>query len=138
MTYGMNLILGGVSATAITAYGVYYKLQNFIFMPAYGLNNASVPILSFNYGAKEAGRIRQAIRWGLGAVSVIMLAGILCFTWREADRSVFCLSERLWSWCHGPAHHYAGFLFAEQTSFCRECVRRWEMGIFPIISMIGW
>lgn len=77
MTYGVNLILGAVSATAVTAYGVYFKLQNFIFMPAYGLNNASIPILSFNYGAKAAHRIRQTIRWGLGTVLVIMLAGML-------------------------------------------------------------
>ena len=82
MTYGMNLILGTISATAVTAYGIYYKLQNFIFMPAFGLNNASVPIISYNYGAGERRRIREAIRYGLLIVSAVMVCGILllqCF-----------------------------------------------------------
>ena len=82
MTYGMNLILGTISATAVTAYGIYYKLQNFIFMPAFGLDNASVPIIAYNYGAGERQRIREAIRYGLLAVSAVMVCGILlpqCF-----------------------------------------------------------
>lgn len=77
MTYGMNLILGAVSVSAVTAYGIYYKLQNFIFMPAYGLNNASIPIISYNCGAQKKERIRATIRYGLLFVSVIMAAGIL-------------------------------------------------------------
>ena len=91
MTYGMNLILGAISSTAVTAYGIYYKLQNFIFMPAFGLNNASVPIISYNYGAQEKDRIREAIRCGLITVSVIMGCGILllqCF----ARQIVGCFS----------------------------------------------
>lgn len=51
--FGMNLILKNLSAQAITAYGVYYKLQNFIFMPAFGINNACVPLLGYNLGAKN-------------------------------------------------------------------------------------
>ena len=77
MSYAMNLILGTISVSAVTAYGVYYKLQNFIFMPGYGLNNALIPIISYNYGAGKKTRVSQAIRWGLGYVSAIMLAGIL-------------------------------------------------------------
>ncbi|MEA4965190.1 MAG: MATE family efflux transporter [Oscillospiraceae bacterium] len=77
MTYGMNLILGSVSAAAVTAYGLYYKLQNFIFMPAYGLNNAVIPIVSYNRGAGQKARITSAIRCGLFAVSLIMVLGIL-------------------------------------------------------------
>ncbi len=75
MSYGINLILGGISECAITAYGIYFKLQSFIFMPAFGLNNASVPIISFNYGARQKKRIRQSIFCGLAIVSGIMLAG---------------------------------------------------------------
>ncbi len=75
MTYGVNLILSTISESAITAYGIYFKLQSFIFMPAFGLNNASVPIISYNYGAQRKKRIRQAIFSGLGIVSVIMVVG---------------------------------------------------------------
>ena len=75
MTYGVNLILSVISESAITAYGIYFKLQSFIFMPAFGLNNASVPIISYNYGARQKKRIRQAIFSGLAIVSVIMVVG---------------------------------------------------------------
>ena len=77
MTYGLNIILGGISPNAVTAYGVYYKLQNFIFMPAYGLNNAVIPITAFNYGARDASRIRDSIRYGIFYVLSIMAFGIL-------------------------------------------------------------
>ena len=77
MSYALNLILGTISVSAVTAYGVYYKLQNFIFMPGYGLNNASIPIISYNYGAKRKDRVLQTIRYGLIFVSVIMLIGIV-------------------------------------------------------------
>lgn len=77
MSYVMNLILGTISVSAVTAYGVYYKLQNFIFMPAYGLNNASIPIISFNYGAQMKKRISDAVRYGLYYVTAIMLLGFL-------------------------------------------------------------
>lgn len=77
MTYGMNLILGSVSVSAVTAYGIYYKLQNFIFMPAYGLNNASIPIIAYNYGAGRKERVHSAVRYGLFFVCIIMAAGVL-------------------------------------------------------------
>ena len=75
MSYGMNRILGTISEAAIIAYGIFFKLQSFIFMPAFGLNNASVPIISYNYGAQRKKRIRDAIFCGLGICSCIMLAG---------------------------------------------------------------
>ncbi|MGN0974996.1 MAG: MATE family efflux transporter [Gemmiger sp.] len=114
MTYGMNLILGGISATAVTAYGVYYKLQNFIFMPAFGLNNASVPIISYNYGAGQTGRIRQTIRWGLGTVCAIMGGGLVllqCFA--EPIVSCFALSPGAVDLCVTALRIITcGFLFA--------------------------
>lgn len=77
MTYGMNLILVNVSATAVTAYGLYYKLQNFIFMPVFGLNNASIPIIAYNYGAGKPKRVRDTVIGGLIIASVIMGLGIV-------------------------------------------------------------
>ncbi len=75
MTYGINRILTTISDYAITAYGIYFKLQSFIFMPSFGLNNAVVPIIAFNYGAREKKRIRNAILSGLVFCSAIMLVG---------------------------------------------------------------
>ncbi len=77
MSYGMNLILGSISEAAITAYGIFFKLQSFIFMPAFGLNNASVPIIAYNYGARRKGRIRDAVFVGIGISCSIMAFGIL-------------------------------------------------------------
>ncbi|MGN0254496.1 MAG: MATE family efflux transporter [Chordicoccus sp.] len=100
MSYGMNRILGGIREAAVTAYGIYYKLQNFIFMPAYGLNNASIPILSFNYGAGHRERISRAIRWALLYVTAIMVAGILLLSLRtDAIVSLFAVSETTLNLC---------------------------------------
>ena len=77
MAYGMNLILGSISTWAVTAYGVYYKLQYFVYMAVWGLNNASIPITSFNFGAKEKKRVVQAIRCVTVYVAAIMVIGVL-------------------------------------------------------------
>ena len=61
-TYGMNTILMKFSSTAIAVFGVYFKLQSFVFMPIFGLNNGMVPILAYNYGAQKKERILKAIQ----------------------------------------------------------------------------
>ena len=65
MSFGINRLLLSVSATAVASYGVYYKLQNFLTMPLSALGQDVIPIMGFNYGAKNAERIRQAVRSGL-------------------------------------------------------------------------
>ena len=62
MTYGMNLILISFSATATAVFGIYFKLQSFIFMPVFGLNNGVIPIVAYNYGAQKRDRVLSAIR----------------------------------------------------------------------------
>lgn len=71
MTYFMNLILVGFSTTAAAVFGVYFKLQSFFFMPVFGLNNGLIPVLAYNYGAREnPGSIRHcAFRFFLPSVS---------------------------------------------------------------------
>ena len=59
MTFGMNLILMAFSATAVAVFGVYFKLQSFVFMPIFGLNNGMVPIISYNYGARRPDRVKK-------------------------------------------------------------------------------
>ena len=59
MTFGMNLILMSFSATAVAVFGVYFKLQSFVFMPIFGLNNGMVPIISYNYGARRPDRVKK-------------------------------------------------------------------------------
>ena len=74
-TYGMNLILGTFSATAIAVYGVYFKLNSFIFMPVFGLTTGMVPIVSYNYGAGNAERIKKTVK----STILIMIFGIVIF-----------------------------------------------------------
>lgn len=74
MVFGINAILAGVSGVAVSAFGVYYKLQSFIFMPVIGLNNAIISIVGYNYGAKAYQRIFDSIKFA--SIFVVMLMGI--------------------------------------------------------------
>lgn len=79
MTYGMNLILMGFSATATAVFGVYFKLQSFIFMPVFGLNNGVIPIIAFNYGAGKRDRVLKTIKTSIVMAVGIMIVGLLIF-----------------------------------------------------------
>ena len=75
MTYCINIIFVRVSGSVVTAYGIYFKIQQFVFFAAFGLNNAIIPIVAFNYGMRDRARISKAIRCGLLYNATIMLAG---------------------------------------------------------------
>ncbi len=77
MTYCMNRILILFSSTAVAVFGVYFKLQSFIFMPVFGLNNAMVPIIAYNYGARRPDRMRQTIKLAIAFAVSIMVTGFL-------------------------------------------------------------
>lgn len=79
MTYLMNLILIGFSTTAAAVFGVYFKLQSFFFMPVFGLNNALIPVMAYNYGARSESRIREALRFSVTLAFVNMCIGMLIF-----------------------------------------------------------
>ena len=79
MTFLMNQILIAFSATAVAVFGVYFKLQSFVFMPIFGMNNGTVPIVAYNYGARRPDRMIQAIRYSITAAVSIMLAGLALF-----------------------------------------------------------
>lgn len=76
MTYGMNLILAAFGA-AQTVFGVYFKLQSFIFMPVFGLNNGMVPIVAYNFGAGKRERVIQTMKSSILFAVGIMLAGLI-------------------------------------------------------------
>ena len=77
MTYCVNRILDGFSSTAVAVFGVYFKLQSFFFMPVFGLNNAMVPLIAYNYGARRPARMKQTIRWAVIYACSIMAVGLL-------------------------------------------------------------
>ncbi|MGL4790155.1 MAG: MATE family efflux transporter [Anaerotignaceae bacterium] len=75
LTFGMNFILLGFSPTATAVFGIYIKLQNFVLMPTFGINNGMVPIIAYNYGAKKKERIIKTIKCGIFLASIIMFIG---------------------------------------------------------------
>ncbi len=79
MTFGMNKILLMFSSTAAAVFGIYFKLQSFIFMPVFGLNNGMIPIIAFNYGAKKKDRIKQTATLSILIAIGIMLIGLIIF-----------------------------------------------------------
>jgi len=79
MTFGINQILIGFSSTAVAVFGVYFKLQSFIFMPVFGLNNGMIPIIAYNYGALNKDRILKTIRLAVTYAVSIMIVGFCVF-----------------------------------------------------------
>ena len=75
MTVGMNFILPHFTPFGVFILGAYYKIQSFIFMPLYGMNNALVPIISFNYGARSRARITGTVRFAMILTAAIMAVG---------------------------------------------------------------
>ena len=79
MTFGMNKILFGFTKTATAVFGAYFKLQSFVFMPVFGLNNGTVPIIAYNYGAGKPDRIMGTIKLAAVYATTIMLCGFAVF-----------------------------------------------------------
>lgn len=75
----MNNILIAFSSTATAVYGVYFRLQSFVFMPVFGMNNGMVPIIGFNYGARKPDRIKETIALAIRYASIIMIVGFVIF-----------------------------------------------------------
>lgn len=93
MTYGMNLVLGGIAGEAVTAYGLYYKVMQFLLFAAFGMRDAIMPITAFSYGMGDADRIRDAVKYGHLYTFIIMIAGtIFLEIFAEPFAAVFGLS----------------------------------------------
>ena len=79
LNMGMNGILSGFGDTAVAVLGAYYKLQSFVFMPVFGMNQGLMPIMGYNYGAKKRQRFLSAMKIGGGMMLGIMFLGLLLF-----------------------------------------------------------
>ena len=77
MVFGMNQILLTFTKTATAVLGVYFKVQSFVFMPVFGLNNGMVPIIAYNYGARKKDRLLKTVKLGVLYAVIIMLIGLL-------------------------------------------------------------
>ena len=96
MNLGMNAILIGFSGAAVAVFGIYFKLQSFIFMPVFGLNQGLMPILGFNFGARNRHRMMHALKLGIISAAIIMGVGLVIFqTMPLTLLSIFDPSEEM-------------------------------------------
>ncbi len=79
MNFGMNQILQGFTETATSVFGIYFKLQSFFFMPLFGINNATISIIAYNYGARKPERMVKTLKLAAGAALCLMLFGFAVF-----------------------------------------------------------
>ena len=114
MTYGINLILGAVDASLVTAYGLYYKIQQFILFAAFGLRDTITPVVSFAYGMRDNKRVKDGIKFGVLYTSAIMLFGtILLEIIAEPLCAAFGLSGSTQALCVSATRIISlGFFFA--------------------------
>lgn len=114
MTYGVNIIFGAVSVAAVTAYGIFYKIQQFVFFAGFGLRDAITPMVSFNYGMGNKKRVKDGIKYGILYTEIIMLLGIIVLEiFAEPLAGIFGLSDETASLCMLAIRIIAaGFLFA--------------------------
>lgn len=139
MTYGMNLILVRFTETATAVFGVYFKLQSFIFMPVFGLNNGLVPIVSYNYGARHPERIHKTIRYSVIYATLLMLIGITAFQFfPELLLSMFNASENMLA-IGVPALRIisVSFLFAGFCIVCSSVFQAMGNGFLSLYVSVG-
>lgn len=79
MNFGMNQILQGFTETATSVFGIYFKLQSFFFMPLFGINNATISIIAFNYGARKPERITKTLKIACACAVCLMTFGLFVF-----------------------------------------------------------
>ncbi|MBQ9931726.1 MAG: MATE family efflux transporter [Firmicutes bacterium] len=85
MQMGLNTILMPLSSTAVAVLGAYFRLQNFVFMPMFGLNQGLVPICGYNYGARNKARLMEAYKKGLMTAIIIGIVGFVVFQFLSAQ-----------------------------------------------------
>lgn len=139
MVYGMNQILISFSATATAVFGIYFKLQSFVFMPVFGLNNGMVPIIAYNYGAAKKDRMIKTIKLSILYAVIIMLAGMLVIEVFTAPLlSLFSASDIMMA-IGVPALRIIclSFLFAGFCIICGSVFQALGNGVYSMIVSIA-
>ena len=146
MMLGINTIfMTAGSAVSVTVFGIYFKLQSFVFMPCFGLNQGVMPVIGYNYGARNRKRVYSALKWGLIIAVIIMSVGVLLM-WLIPDVliSMFGGGQELMkvgvpafktvSLCFLPAA--AGILFTTLFQAVGKGVRSLLMVFLPVLQAV--
>lgn len=139
MTFGINKILLVFTSTATAVFGVYFKLQSFIFMPVFGINNGMVPIISYNYGAKHKDRLMETVKISIIYAIGIMIIGLVIFQlFPKQLLGLFNASEEMIS-IGTPALRIISisFLFAGYCIVVSSMFQALGNGVMSLIVSIG-
>ena len=138
MVFGLNQILIAFTDTATAIFGIYFKLQSFIFMPVFGLNNGMVPIIAYNYGARNKDRILQTMKLAVLIATGFMLCGLAVAELFPAQLlGIFEASEEMLA-IGVPALRIicTSFVFAGFGIVCGSVFQALGHGVFSMISSI--
>ena len=163
MNFGVNQILQGFSETATGVFGIYFKLQSFFFMPLFGINNAVISIVAFNYGARNPDRMLKTVKTASIAGLAIMLTGLAIFQFiPEVLLSIFDPSEefmhmavealRTISWCFpvaavciilGSTFQALGTgIYSTIVSLCRQLIvllpAAYLLSLSGVVTRVWW
>ncbi len=142
MTYGMNIILAGITdvgANAVTVYGLYCKVQQMIIFAAVGMRDAITPIVAFNYGLKNKGRVKDGIKYGLVYTAILMLIGMVIMVgFAEKITDFFALSGVTYDMCVDCVRIVSiAFLFAGLCVAFQGVFQALQCGLETLIISVG-
>lgn len=114
MTYGLNIILGSINEAMVTAYGLFYKIQQFLLFAAFGMRDAIMPITAFSFGMANKKRVRECVKYGQIYTFVIMAIGFVALEiFANPFAKVFGLSGQTQNYCVSAMHIVSlSFVFA--------------------------
>ncbi len=138
MNFGFNNILMKFTSTAAAVFGAYFKVQSFIFMPVFGLNNGLIPIISYNYGARQKKRLQQAIRYGvIYAVSIMVFGMIIMQMFPAQLLSIFDASEEMLAMGIPAIRTISiSFIFAGFCIACASVFQAFGKGFFSMVVSV--
>ena len=140
MTAAFNKIILPLSEYAVNVFGIYFKLQSFVFMPVFGFNNGMISIVSYNYGARKKKRMLRTIKLGLiYAVSFMVFGFFLFQLFPNVFLSMFSLSEEAINTVGIPALRTISisFIFAGFSIICSAVFQSFGYSIFSMLVSLG-
>ncbi|MBQ9023268.1 MAG: MATE family efflux transporter [Eubacterium sp.] len=138
MTYGMNIILGRIDESVVTAYGLYYKIQQFLLFAAFGLRDAITPVVSFNHGKQDKERINAGIKYGMRYTLIIMAIGMIVIElFAKPFSSIFGLSGQTQLLTVSAMHFITlSFLFAGANVAFQGIFQALDAGVESLIISV--
>lgn len=138
-TFAMNNILLMFNSTAATVFGVYFKLQSFVFMPVFGLTNGMIPIVAYNYGARNKKRIKDTLKLSIGIAVGIMLVGVMIFQTAPTTLLRMFDASELMIEIGVPALRIISlsFIFAGYSIICSAVFQALGNGVYSLIISVA-